>query len=258
MESNNESFLNTIFNSIQDPICVIDRDYRIVRANEAYARMRHKSLGDLIGKVCYEELLNKNSVCDECAVKMTFESGKPFAKEKMALFDGAKTWRSIYTYPIMDSEGKVSNVIEYSQDITDRKRAEEVIRESEERYALATRGANDGLWDWDLRSNKIYLSSRWKSMLGYDEKDIKDTPEEWFSRVHPDDRGEVEVKIAAHLDGREQRFESEYRIMNKDGRVPLGAEPGARDTGSGWPCLSNGRFSDGYHVKKISGRATGV
>ncbi len=106
----------------------------------------------------------------------------------------------------MDSEGKVSHVIEYTQDITERKRAEEALRESEERYALAARGANDGLWDWDLRSNKIYLSYRWKSMLGYEEKDISDTPEEWFGLVHPDDRGEVEVKIAAHLSGRDPAF----------------------------------------------------
>ena len=213
-----EAFLNTIFDSIQDPFCIIDRDYRIVWANEAYAQMRRKKLSDLIGKTCYEALLKRSSVCDECVVQKTFVSGKPCAKEKMAdVFDGVQTWSAIYTYPILDSEGKVSHVIEYTQDITERKQAEEALRESEERYALAARGANDGLWDWDLRSNKIYLSYRWKSMLGYEEKDISDTPEEWFGLVHPDDRGEVEVKIAAHLSGRDQHFESEYRIMHKDG-----------------------------------------
>ena len=135
----------------------------------------------------------------------------------MHSLDGIKTWIAIHTYPVVDNEGEVSHVIEYTQDITERKRAEEALRVSEERYALAARGANDGLWDWDLRTNMIHYSFRWKSMLGYDEKNISGYPEEWFRRVHPDDRGEVEAKIAAHLSGRSEHFESEYRIMHRDG-----------------------------------------
>jgi diguanylate cyclase (GGDEF)-like protein/PAS domain S-box-containing protein len=214
-----EAFLNIIFDSIQDPFCIIDRGYRIVRANEAYAHMRNRKLNDLIGKSCYEALLKRGSVCDECIVQKTFASGDPCAKEKRSLlFDGVKAWSAIYTYPIVDSESNVTHVIEYTQDITERKRAEEALRESEERYALAAQGANDGLWDWELRSNKIYLSYRWKSMLGYDDKEISANPDEWFSRVHPDDRGEVEARIAAHLNGRSQHFEGEYRIMHRDGK----------------------------------------
>src|SRR5215467_9918331 len=60
------------------------------------------------------------------------------------------------------------------------KRAEQALRESEERYALAARGANDGLWDRNLVSNTIYFSPRWKAMLGYGENDVGDSPAEWF------------------------------------------------------------------------------
>jgi len=67
------------------------------------------------------------------------------------------------------------------------KRMVEALRDSEERYALAARGANDGLWDWNLASDKIYFSPRWKSMLGYEEDEIGSSPEEWFQRVHPED-----------------------------------------------------------------------
>ena len=68
-----------------------------------------------------------------------------------------------------------------------RKYAERALRQSEERYALAARGANDGLWDWDLKTNRIYYSPRWKALLGYSEAEIGDDPGEWLSRIHIED-----------------------------------------------------------------------
>ena len=97
------------------------------------------------------------------------------------------------------------------------KQAEEALRESEERYALAAQGANDGLWDWDLASNVIYFSTRWKSMLGHQEHEIESRPEEWFERIHISDRDRVTNEIAAHRNGLTPHFESEYRAQHKDG-----------------------------------------
>jgi diguanylate cyclase (GGDEF)-like protein/PAS domain S-box-containing protein len=96
------------------------------------------------------------------------------------------------------------------------KQAEEALRESEERYALAARGANDGLWDWDLANDAIYFSPRWKSMLGYREHEIADRPEEWFDRIHVADRERVTNELAAHRKGSTPHFESEYRMQHKD------------------------------------------
>ncbi len=97
------------------------------------------------------------------------------------------------------------------------KRAEQRLRESEERYALAARGANDGLWDWNLIDNTLYFSPRWKAMLGYEEYEISDTPEEWFNRIHEADRERVRQRIADHLSGATPHFESEARMLHKDG-----------------------------------------
>jgi DNA-binding response OmpR family regulator len=71
------------------------------------------------------------------------------------------------------------------------KRAQEALKESEERYALAARGSNDGLWDWNLPANVVHFSPRWKAMLGYQEDQIGDRPEEWFDRIHDADRERV-------------------------------------------------------------------
>jgi diguanylate cyclase (GGDEF)-like protein/PAS domain S-box-containing protein len=103
-----------------------------------------------------------------------------------------------------------------ARDISASKRAELALRESEERYALAARGANDGLWDWDLRTNQIYYSPRWKSMLGYDEQDLGTDPAEWFERVHPDDRERLEIHLQAHFRRLITHFQHEYRIRASD------------------------------------------
>jgi diguanylate cyclase (GGDEF)-like protein/PAS domain S-box-containing protein len=98
-----------------------------------------------------------------------------------------------------------------------RKEAEEALRDSEERYALAMRGANDGLWDWNLRTNNMYFSPRWKEMLGCQESDIEDSVEEWWARVHPEDRERLETTLRMHLEGQTEYFEHEHRMLHQDG-----------------------------------------
>ena len=102
------------------------------------------------------------------------------------------------------------------RDITERKQAES-LRESEERYALAVRGANDGLWDWNLATNEIYFSVRWKAMLGYQENEIATNLDEWFNRVCVEDVEQVRAELSGHLKGLTPHFENEHRLMHKDG-----------------------------------------
>jgi diguanylate cyclase (GGDEF)-like protein/PAS domain S-box-containing protein len=104
-----------------------------------------------------------------------------------------------------------------ARDVTERRRAEEAMRESEERYALAALGSNDGLWDWDLRENRIFLSARWKEQLGATESEMGDNPDEWFDRVHPDDRERLFGDLSLHLEGRTPHLETEHRVRHLDG-----------------------------------------
>ncbi|OLB40807.1 MAG: hypothetical protein AUH11_00935, partial [Acidobacteria bacterium 13_2_20CM_57_17] len=97
------------------------------------------------------------------------------------------------------------------------KRAQEALRESEERYALAAQGANDGLWDWNVLTNFVHYSPRWKAMLGCQEGEVGGTPEEWFDRIHDADRERVKQEIVAHQKGLTPHFESEHRMLHKDG-----------------------------------------
>jgi diguanylate cyclase (GGDEF)-like protein/PAS domain S-box-containing protein len=124
-----ERFLNTIFNSIRDPFCIFDSEFRIVRVNEAYAHMKNRTAGELIGKKCHEVLAERDSMCEGCVVGKTLDSADPCAKDKLVtLKGGTEIWMEIYTYPIIDDDGEVSHVIEYTRDVTERKKTEDEKR----------------------------------------------------------------------------------------------------------------------------------
>ncbi|MCG7757175.1 MAG: EAL domain-containing protein [Nitrosomonas sp.] len=88
---------------------------------------------------------------------------------------------------------------------------------SEERFSLAMRGANDGLWDWNLETDEVYYSPRWKSMLGYAENELAGHLSTWENLVHPDDKIVVLEKVQDYFDGRKDSFEVEMRMRHKDG-----------------------------------------
>ncbi|HEV8375140.1 MAG TPA: EAL domain-containing protein [Candidatus Polarisedimenticolia bacterium] len=129
----------------------------------------------------------------------------------------------------------------------------EALRRSQERYALAARGANDGLWDWDFLSHKIYYSPRWKQTLGLLEGEGGDDPNEWLGRVHPEDRPSLEARIQRHLAGGSAHLVAEYRMHHADGsyRWMLARGMAVRDEISGKPARFAGSQTDVDERKKM-------
>ena len=93
----------------------------------------------------------------------------------------------------------------------------ERLAASEERYALAVRAANDGIWDWDLRSDRVYYSPRWQALLGVQATDADGTPSTWFDRVHPNDLRGIQLAIEAHLSHRTSLLQLKHRMRHADG-----------------------------------------
>jgi diguanylate cyclase (GGDEF)-like protein/PAS domain S-box-containing protein len=131
--------------------------------------------------------------------------------------DGQYRWVLDTGVPRLTEDGEFAGYVGSSVDITDRKSMEEALKESEERYALAALAANDGLWDWNLRTGEVYFSPRWKNMAGHTEDEIGGEPSEWMGRLHPDDAEGVRSALEAHLAGRSSHLKCEYRLRHKDG-----------------------------------------
>jgi diguanylate cyclase (GGDEF)-like protein/PAS domain S-box-containing protein len=102
-------------------------------------------------------------------------------------------------------------------DLTDRVHAEAALRQSEDRFARIAIGANDGLWEWDVRSNSVYFSARWAETVGLPRTPIDGSPRDWLDRVHPEDIGALRTAIEAHLSGKTAEVRQAHRLRHEDG-----------------------------------------
>jgi diguanylate cyclase (GGDEF)-like protein/PAS domain S-box-containing protein len=114
-----------------------------------------------------------------------------------------------------------------------RMRAERALRDSEERFALAVKACNDGIWDWDLRTNELYLSPRWKELIGFADDELPSALDSWLGRIHPEDRPRVDSAIAATREGASLHLAVEHRVLHRDGsyRWMLARGVGQRSAG---------------------------
>ncbi|MEG4231837.1 PAS domain S-box protein [Microcoleus sp. Pol11C3] len=131
--------------------------------------------------------------------------------------DGTLIDVSMSVSPIKDQAGNIIGASKIARNIADRKQAEAALRQSEERWELSVRGNHDGIWDWNVETNEIFLSSRSKEILGYEEYEIQNLVDEWANRVHPDDLGWVMQAIQDHFAKKTPFYITEHRIRCKDG-----------------------------------------
>lgn len=207
--------LDTAVENMQLGVTVTDLTGRIAFMNPADAAMHGYAVEELAGRDV------RVFAPPGTARRMTaeqIERIKTWRRETVNVRkDGTLFPVQLMSDVVRNAEGEAIGVVTTCEDITQRKLAERALWESQERYSLAVRGANDGLWDWNLTTNEVYYSARWKAMLGYDEAEVAANPEAWLGRIHPDDLGRVKADLDAHRDDRAVRFENEHRVLHKDG-----------------------------------------
>jgi two-component system, NarL family, sensor histidine kinase UhpB len=138
----------------------------------------------------------------------------PLVEAKIVRLDGAVTEVEVTGTELEDQQGRAIQVI--VRDITERKRAEAALRESEERLTLAFAGAQEGVWDWNLETGAVVYSARWKQMLGYADEEIEPHVSAWERLLHPDDRPRAQQVNESAVRGA-QTYEGEFRLRHKDG-----------------------------------------
>ncbi|MBN3875778.1 MULTISPECIES: PAS domain S-box protein [unclassified Nostoc] len=165
-----------------------------------------------------------------------FDARENFQMEyRLKRFDGEYRWILDTGTPRFTSEGEFLGYISSCVDISDKILAERTLqqlnlelearveertaalRESEERWYLALRGSNDGIWDWNIKTSQVFFSARWEEMLGFAENELIHNFEAWSSRIHLDDRDRVMKVLADHLAHKTPFFQEEYQIKCKDG-----------------------------------------
>ncbi|MDJ0674443.1 MAG: PAS domain-containing protein [Calothrix sp. MO_167.B42] len=152
------------------------------------------------------------------SIRQTVDGAGEYDIEFRAVMpDGSIRWMVSKGKVFRNSAGVAVKMSGVDIDITNRKQAELALRESEERWQLALRGNNDGIWDWNVKTNEVFFSTRWKEMLGYEEHEITNHIDEWAKRTHPDDIGWVMEVIQDHFDKKTPFYISEHRVLCKDG-----------------------------------------
>jgi len=170
-----------------------------------------------------EEWLNRVHPEDLIWLQATLDAqvsagGKPFQIEyRIQHANCGWRWMLCRGIAVMDASGEPLRLVGSQSDITDRKVAEEQLRVSEERYALAAQGANDGLWDWRISDGEVYYSPRWSDMLGLPYGEWVGTIEDWFALVHASDLPGLRAAFSLHLSGGTDHLEQEVRIQHDSG-----------------------------------------
>ncbi|MDB5765127.1 MAG: hypothetical protein JWQ21_4122 [Herminiimonas sp.] len=214
--------LRRLFDQAPGFMAVVRGTQHVVEfANEAFYRLvGHRAL---IGKPVREALLEINSQGYFKLLDQVWASGEAFVgREMKGLVQREPAGPMIEVYidllfqPFIEPDGSVSGIFIQGQDITEQKHAKDELCISNERWKLAIEGTGDGVWDWDMRTNEVVYSGRWKEMLGFAEHEIGNSLEEWKKRIHPDDLPDAMAALQACVEGTAPSFVSEHRLQCKD------------------------------------------
>ncbi|MCG3117944.1 MAG: hypothetical protein ALAOOOJD_00069 [bacterium] len=131
--------------------------------------------------------------------------------------DGEIRWIRDRAFPVRDEQGSVYRLAGIVADVTARQNTEAALQESEQRWNLALAVSGEGVWDWEVPTNKVFYSKRWKELLGYQEHELGDSLDELYSRLHPQDMNATIALLEKHLRGETPAYISEHRMRCKNG-----------------------------------------
>ncbi len=213
------NLLHTLLENLPNLIFFKDKEGHFTRISKSLAdRLMLADPEDAIGKTDLDYFpaeYAQRAWEDETTVLETGEA--LIGKEENPLWpSGEREWMLTTKIPLADSQGHILGICGICSDITRQKNTEQALRASEERFELAIQGSNDGLWDWNILTDEVYYSPRFKELLGYQDHEMENVFSSFESRLHPEDRDPTLASVDLHLN-QSCPYDVEYRLLTKSG-----------------------------------------
>jgi PAS domain S-box-containing protein len=221
------NLLNTLFEHLPTGVALFDLDLRLTRCNATWASYITQYTTTPTDKIRpgsgYFNLFPEMKTVFEKDIERV-KSGETVKYDALPVISkrGLSYWDTTLQ-PVID-DGKITGILNLATDVSQRIETEQelkdtlsTLQEREKRLDLVFHATNDGIWDWDLGSNDVYYSPRWKSMLGYNEEDLPNKFETWKSLLNPDDREIILDELETFLNGNDRFFQQEQQLQSKNG-----------------------------------------
>ena len=218
-EEDYNKFYETVLNTIPGLIWIKDLNGTYVFCNNRLEEYLGTNKLNIQGKTTYDFTDRESADLASKYDQEVIRKETPVVSEEWITCakTGQKEFLEVKRIPMYNNQDGLIGVLGITRDITARQVSEEKLRQSEERFSLAMRGANDGLWDWNLETDEVYYSPRWKSMLGYGDDELTNDLSTWKNLVHPEDQEMVLKMVQEYLTSAIKSFEVEMRMQHKQG-----------------------------------------
>jgi PAS domain S-box-containing protein len=216
-----QDLISAVLNGSRDLIFTIDRNYAIQEINEQTKTILKAKLNLewQPGMSVFKILKDNNDAESRKAIYDRVFNGErvPTTELKLNLLDGSVFFGESTYHPIVSAKNEITGIVIFIHDITARKKNERALTESRNRLDLIIQGTNVGIWDINMATKEMYISPKWKSMLGYEDHEIQNNYYAISQLYHPEDVQSRNQEMQAFLEGQGQIYESEHRLLQKDG-----------------------------------------
>ncbi|MEM7553465.1 MAG: PAS domain S-box protein [Cyanobacteria bacterium P01_A01_bin.84] len=216
-----EEFLRSIYEGVAESIFIVDiaenGEFIYKRLNPVHEMQTGIQSETVKGKIPEQVLTPEVAAAAKKRYQQCIDSRETIVYEECLPFQEQETWWLTTLKPLYDRESKIYRIVGTSINITERRKAEQALRDSEERWQLILVGTGDGIFDWNIITNEAFMSARLKEMLGYREDEIENFFQAWHTLLHPDDLENTIASLQAHINGKTPQYRVEYRLRCKDG-----------------------------------------
>lgn len=210
---------------------IVDKEGNYTYANQYFRKVFAEPGKDIIGSSFFDGIFPDDiALCKQAIATCVLDPEKriSIAVRKAGAFGSwywiQSEWASVIRqsnllHTVQFVGYDISEAKKNSSTLSQAKKFEQAMRQNEHRWMTALEGSNQGMFDWDMRTNEVYYSSRFKKLLGYSENEMPNTLDAWSSRIHPDDQPQVLKDIDVHSNSADPYYENIYRLVCKDGSL---------------------------------------